>query len=130
MWFDSKGLSKDNKISKNNLIQPSKSRNNANNSTKHFLKLFQIPLTEFQHFRYLFKELISEPVAFRKKGHLDGWNNDHFFQPERENYISCFPSIPKDMEKVFTGQIQLLLRKYTLPCLNYGIIDETTRYSP
>ena len=44
-------------------------RHNANvsDATKEFLKIFQITETEYEHFRYRFRDLVSERVRFREK---------------------------------------------------------------
>ena len=88
--------------------------NNANDTTKDFLEIFQIPQTEFQHFRYHFKELSSERSSFRKKGNLDDWNSTLFSHSEIEYSLSCQPSIPKATENVFIEQSQLPSRKHIL----------------
>ena len=41
---------------------------NVSDATKEFLKIFQIPETEYEHFRYLFRDLVSERGRFRKNG--------------------------------------------------------------
>ena len=59
---------------------------NVSDATKEFLKIFQLPETEYEHFRYRFKDLISERVRFRKICKLDSWN-DTLFQSQSELLI-------------------------------------------
>ena len=87
----------------------------ANDTTKDFLEIFQIPQTEFQHFRNLFKELSSERSGFRKKGNLDDWNTTQFFHSEIEDSLGCQPSIPKTMENFLLNQINYFLWSIFLP---------------
>ena len=58
--------------------------NNANDATSHFLEIFQIPQTEYQHFRYFFKGLNSQRLVVRKRGDLDSWNVSTFFRAEND----------------------------------------------
>ena len=51
---------------------------NVSDATKQYLKIFQLPETEYEHFRYRFRDLISERVRFRKNGKLDSWNDTPF----------------------------------------------------
>ena len=46
--------------------------------TKELLKILQLPETEYEHFHYCFRDLISERVRFRKSGKLDSWNDAPF----------------------------------------------------
>ena len=85
--------------------------NNANDTTKDFLEIFQIPQTEFQHFRYLLKEL-SERSGFLRKANLDDWNSTLFSHSEMEDSLSCQPSIPKAMENNLIEQSQFPSRKH------------------
>ena len=59
---------------------------NVSDATTEFLKIFQLPETEYEHFRYRFRDLISERVRFRKNGKLDSWN-DTLFQSQSELLI-------------------------------------------
>ena len=52
---------------------------NPSDATKNFLELFQVPQTEFEHFRYRFRGIISERRVFRKRGELENWNSQVFF---------------------------------------------------
>ena len=75
-------------------------RHNANvsDATKEFLKIFQIPETEHEHFRYRFRDLVSERVRFRKNGKLDSWNNTPF----------------QSQSELFIDDLELELSKYSI----------------
>ena len=59
-----------------------KSHNDSiSDATRNFLELFQVPQTEFEHFRYRFRGIISERRVFRKRGELENWNSQVFLSP-------------------------------------------------
>ena len=61
-------------------------KENITDATKDFLKIFELPETDYEHFRYRFRDLISERVRSRKNGKLDGWNGVSFHsQSELQN---------------------------------------------
>ena len=61
-------------------------KENITDATKDFLKIFELPETDYEHFRYRFRDLISVRVRSRKNGKLDGWNGISFHsQSELQN---------------------------------------------
>ena len=61
-------------------------KENIIDAAKDFLKIFKLPETDYEHFRYRIRDLISQRIRSRKNGKLDGWNGISFLsQSEFQN---------------------------------------------
>ena len=92
-----------------------KSHNDSiSDATKNFLGLFQVPQTEFEHFRYRFRGIISEHRVFRKRGELENWNSQVFFYHQEVADDVEGAIITKSEKEVFIEEKILPSRKHIL----------------